>query len=156
VPRAGQGQIALPKENTMTSPIVPTPEQIQTLIERGPEGALVMVNLLKYRAKATYPADKPEAKRNLSGREAYQLYGAGVQPILAKIGARIVWMGMQKLCLIGDANMQEWDDVACVRYPSRQVFMAMAGSAEYQAISYHRDAGLERTALLCCDAGSAA
>jgi len=140
----------------MTSLIAPTPEQIQTLIKNGPEGPLVMVNLLKYRAKAAYAADKVEAKQNLSGREAYQRYGAGVQPILAKLGARVVWMGMQKLVLIGDTNLQAWDDVACVRYPSRTVFMGMTQSAEYQAIAYHRDAGLERTTLLCCDAGSAA
>ena len=32
----------------------PTLAQLQALIERGPEGPIVMVNLLKYRTKATY------------------------------------------------------------------------------------------------------
>ena len=57
------------------SAIVPTPQQIQTMSEKGPEGPIVMVNLLKYRAKAAYGPDHAEAKENFSGRDAYQRYG---------------------------------------------------------------------------------
>ena len=98
--------------------VTPTPRQLQTMIESGPEGPIVMVNLLKYRSKAAYGADRPEAKENLSGREAYQRYGAVAVQVLDEIGARILWMGQQKLVFIGGAE-QEWDDVVCVRYPSR-------------------------------------
>jgi hypothetical protein len=31
----------------------------------------------------------------------------------------------------------------------------MVSDPDYLAATYHRDAGLERTALLCCNAGSA-
>jgi len=130
----------------------PTPEQIQALIERGPDGPIVMVNLLKYSGKAHYPAGKPEAGENLSGREAYRRYGAAVTPILAKVGAAIVYGGEQKLAIIGGAG-EDWDEVVLVRYPSRQIFLGMAMSAEYQAIAYHREAALERSALLCTTEG---
>jgi len=55
--------------------IVPTPAQMQAMVEKGPEGPIVMVNLLKYRDRAAYEPDRAEAKENLTGREAYQRYG---------------------------------------------------------------------------------
>jgi uncharacterized protein (DUF1330 family) len=132
----------------------PREDQIAKMMKEGPEGPVVMVNLLKYRATANYAADKPEAREKLTGREAYLRYGAEVSRILAGIGARIVWQGHQSLVMIGEGNA--WDDVVCVRYPSRQAFLGMAMSTEYNAIHYHRDAGLADTVLLCCEAGSAA
>src|SRR5215469_13213099 len=133
--------------------IRPREDQIAKMTKDGPEGPIVMVNLLKYRERAGYPADKPEAREDLSGREAYLRYGAEVSKILARIGANILWQGHQSLVMIGDGNA--WDDVVCVRYPSRQAFLGMAMSPEYNAIHYHRDAGLADTVLLCCEAGSA-
>ena len=134
--------------------VTPTPMQLQAMIETGPGGPIVMVNLLKYRSKAAYAADRPEAKENLSGREAYQRYGAVAMKVLGEIGARIVWMGRQNLVFIGGSE-QEWDEVICVRYPSTDAFLEMIARRDYLAATYHREAGLERTALLCCSAGSA-
>src|SRR2546430_17352477 len=100
------------------------------MIQRGPDGAIVMVNLLKYRSKAAYEPDLPEAKENLTGREAYQRYGAVAVRVLAEIGAGILWMGQQKLVFIGGAD-QDWDDVACVRHPSREGFLEMIAPPHY-------------------------
>ncbi|TMA35503.1 MAG: DUF1330 domain-containing protein [Deltaproteobacteria bacterium] len=138
----------------MVSAVTPTPMQLQAMIETGPEGPIVMVNLLKYRAKAVYGPDRPESNENLSGREAYLRYGAVAVKVLGEIGAGILWMGQQHLVFIGGGE-QEWDEVACVRYPSRQAFLQMIARPDYLAATYHRDAALERTALLCCSAGSA-
>jgi uncharacterized protein (DUF1330 family) len=138
----------------MSNSVVPKPEQIQALVERGPDGPIVMVNLLKYRALAEYPADKSESKERLSGQDAYRRYGANALKQLAKVGASIVWGGAQSLVFIGGPE-QEWDEVVCVRYPSRQAFLGMIANPDYLAGTYHRDAGLERTGLLCCSAGTA-
>lgn len=137
------------------SSVIPRPEQLQALIERGPEGPIVMVNLLKYRARAAYPADKPEAKKEMTGQEAYRRYGAVALKALTEAGGSIVWGGEQSLVFIGGSE-QEWDEVICVRYPSRQAFLGMISRPDYLAGTYHRDAGLERTGLLCCSAGTAA
>jgi uncharacterized protein (DUF1330 family) len=125
------------------SSIVPTPKQIQAMAEKGPEGPMVMVNLMKYRKAAAYEAGRAEAKENLSGRDAYQRYGS------------VVWGGSQKFVMIGD-DANDWDEVVCVRYPSRDAFLNMTQDPEYLAAHYHREAGLERTVLLCCGAGMAA
>jgi uncharacterized protein (DUF1330 family) len=139
----------------MSNPSVnPTPAQIQAMMEKGPDGPIVMVNLLKYRARATYEPDRAEASENLSGREAYRRYGMTALRCVGEAGGGVVWMGPQALVFIGGAE-QEWDDVVCVRYPSRQAFLQMVSRPDYLAATPHRDAGLERTALLCCAAGSA-
>ncbi|HWA04653.1 MAG TPA: DUF1330 domain-containing protein [Rhizomicrobium sp.] len=135
--------------------VVPTPAQMRAMAETGPEGPIVMVNLLKYRDRAAYGPERAEAKENLTGREAYQRYGATAVRHVAQRGGGIVWMGPQALVFIGGPE-QEWDDIVCVKYPSRQKFLEMVSDPDYLAATYHRDAGLERTALLCCAAGSAA
>ena len=134
--------------------IVPSAEQLRALMENGPKGPLVMVNLLKFRARAAYTGDRKEAQENLSGRDAYMRYGVVAQKCVADAGGGIVWGGNQTLVAIGDAG-DAWDQVICVRYPSVQAFLQMVSRPDYQAASYHRDAALERTALLCCEAGSA-
>lgn len=135
--------------------VVPTPDQMQAMAEKGPDGPIVMVNLLKYRDRAGYEQDRAEAKEHLSGREAYQRYGMTAFKHVNARGGAIVWMGPQALVFIGGPE-QEWDDIVCVKYPSRQKFLEMISDPDYLAATYHRDAGLERTALLCCKAGSAA
>ena len=135
--------------------VTPSASQIRMLTEKGPEGPIVMVNLLKFRARAEYEASRPEAHESVSGAEAYQRYGVVAQKCVAEVGGSIVWAGPQALVFIGD-DAQKWDQVVCVRYPSRQAFLKMVSQPHYLAASHHRTAGLERTALLCCAAGTAA
>ena len=138
----------------MSERIIPTPEQMRALAESGPEGPIVMVNLLKYREKAAYAPDRAEARENLSGREAYRRYGAVALKCVGDAGGGIAWAGAQSLVFIGGPD-DIWDEVVCVRYPSRKAFLSMIERPEYLAATYHRDAGLARTALLCCSAGTA-
>jgi len=134
--------------------IVPTSAQIKRLVEEGPGGPIVMVNLLKYRKNAAYAADRAEAKEGLSGREAYRRYGmVALQHVMA-CGGKVVWGGSQKMVMVGDDAANDWDEVLCVNYPSREAFLKMTQDPAYLAAHYHREAGLERTALLCCSAGT--
>lgn len=136
--------------------VVPTQKQIQTMMTQGPTGPMVMVNLLKYRAKAAYEADRKEAKENLSGRDAYQRYGMVAIQHVTQRGGKVVWGGPQKFVMIGDDAANDWDEIVCVQYPSRDAFLNMTQDPDYLAAHYHREAGLERTALLCCGPGMAA
>lgn len=139
----------------MSRSLIPSPEQLQALAENEHDGAIVMVNLLTYRETAAYEEDRAEAKEKLSGRAAYQRYGATALRCVLEAGGSIAWGGQQLMVAVGDKN-DEWDEVVCVRYPSRAAFLAMIDRPDYRAALYHRDAGLERTALLCCAAGTAA
>jgi uncharacterized protein (DUF1330 family) len=123
----------------------PTPDQIQAFIARGTDAPVSMVNLLKFKDKATYDADRPEAAEKLTGQEAYARYGAEVGKILETLGAKTLFAGPAHGMMIGSGD---WDMVAIVEYPSRAVMAGMGTSAEYQAIHYHRDAGLAHQLLI--------
>jgi uncharacterized protein (DUF1330 family) len=116
----------------------PNEEQIAGFAEPGDDKPIYMVNLLKYRDKAQY-ADGRET--NLSGKEAYQLYGAGVIETLAAVNGGIVFSGAVSRLMLGEVE-ELWDDVAIAMYPSRAAMLEMVSSPEYQAIHVHRDAGL--------------
>lgn len=111
------------------------PEQVNqpglaVFAARAEEGPVVMLNLLAF---------KPDG-----GEERYMEYGAAVAPLLEKVGGRIVFAGAASPALIGEEG---WDVVALVEYPSRQAFLDMVGSAEYQAISHLRTEALAKGEL---------
>jgi uncharacterized protein (DUF1330 family) len=124
----------------------PRPEQLQELLEKKPEGALYMLNLLKFRKHAVYADGR---KTDLTGQQAYMLYGAEVQKIIDGFGGGLVFGGMANTQLIGDGELQ-WDWVGVVRYPSFEAFSEMTQSEAYGKIHVHRDAGLEHQILVNC------
>ena len=114
-------------------------EQSKAMLEAGPEGPIVMVNLLKYRDKAEY-ADGRES--DLTGREAYGIYGQAVAKLVEAHGGRIIFAGQVSHLTIGVVE-ELWDDVALVEYPNRGALLAMSTSAAYAEIAPHREAGLK-------------
>jgi len=52
--------------------IDPTADQVRAFRDAGPDGPVVMLNLLKFRDQANYPAASPHAP--CSGAEAYRRY----------------------------------------------------------------------------------
>ncbi|GAB5502369.1 DUF1330 domain-containing protein [Pyruvatibacter sp.] len=120
--------------------VIPGKEQMEIMAnDPGPDGPIVMVNLLKFREKAAY-ADGSDS--DLSGREAYARYSAGVVPLIAKHGGRLIFAGPVTFLTLGQVE-DLWDQVALVEYPRRSSLFEMSTSEAYQKISHHRDAGLE-------------
>jgi len=112
------------------SAIVPNLDALQALGASADGGPVVMLNLLKFQGS--------------EGAAAYARYGAAVNPILTARGARILYLGRAAELLIGT---ETWDAIALVQYPSRQAFLDMIASPEYQAIHVDREQGLDRTVL---------
>ena len=77
------------------------PEHIKQLMEPGPDGPIFMVNLLKFNDKAEYEDGR---ETDLSGREAYMLYGNAVAEILKEYGGRIVFMADVTFLSLGKAE----------------------------------------------------
>jgi uncharacterized protein (DUF1330 family) len=118
--------------------VFPPAEQAAAFFGGGEDGLFVMVNLLKFKECADYPdGSDPE----LSGREAYARYGAGVQACLAAVGGKALYAGAVTELMLGEVD-ELWDMVALAQYPSRAAMMTMVQSPEYQAIEKHRIAGL--------------
>lgn len=129
----------------VTNQLHPTPEQAMAFFTGGDDGPMCMVNLLKFREKATYPDG---SEPDLTGREAYLRYAAGVGACLEAVGGKVRFSGAVTGLLLGEVE-ELWDMVAIAEYPSRLAMMTMVQSPEYQTIAKHRDAGLAGQLNIC-------
>src|SRR3954469_24111680 len=133
----------------------PTAEQIgslQAIAGSDADGPLVMLNLNTYRDRAAYDGEPPGgASPDVSGREAYERYGQTALEVLGRVGGEILWHANATLTVIG-GDRDGCDEVIAVRYPSAQAFLDLALAPEILAALPHRDAALERAALIRCDA----
>jgi uncharacterized protein (DUF1330 family) len=116
------------------------PENFEGFAERASEGPIVMLNLLAF---------EPDG-----GVERYREYAQATAPFLAKVGGRLLGAHRPAPALIGDDF--GWDLVALVEYPSRQAFLDMISSPEYQAITHMRTEALRTAALVPMDAADEA
>jgi uncharacterized protein (DUF1330 family) len=114
----------------------PNPDQIAALLGSQEPGAVVMVNLLKFKDRA----DAPDA--GISGKEAYAKYANAMVALVQENGGRLIWSGRLTGMVIGASDVS-FDMVALVEYPSRQAFATMVQDPRVQAIGVHRAAGLE-------------
>lgn len=135
----------------VTNKLHPAPEQAMSFFAADDGNPMCMVNLLKFRDKAAY-ADGSEPE--LSGREAYARYAEGVAACLAAVGGTVRFSGAVTGLLLGEVE-ELWDLVAIAEYPSRKAMLAMVQSPEHQAITKHRDAGLEGQLNICTRAAGA-
>lgn len=126
--------------------IEPTSDSVKDLMSKVPAGVpLVMLNLLRFRERADYPAELALAP--CSGRDAYAAYKRNIKPHLANAGARVIWEAQAKHAFVAPPH-EKWDEVLLVAYPSRDAFMAMLRSPDYQAITMHRTAALADARLV--------
>ena len=98
-----------------------------------------MINLLKFKEKASYP-DKRET--NLTGAEAYAIYGREVVEHLQKVGGKGIYGGRVTRLMLGEVE-DLWDSVAIAMYPSRKAMLEMISNPDYIKSAQHRIAGLE-------------
>ncbi len=119
--------------------VTPDPERIQEFFgPNAPTTPFVMVNLLKFKPKAEYEDGR---ETDLTGAQAYMIYGAGVSKLIEKVGGRQIYGGAVTGLMVGEVE-DLWDVVALVEYPSSAAFREMVQSPEYQEVHVHRDAGL--------------
>ena len=119
--------------------VIPTAEQIDELREDGPGGPIYMVNLLKFKPKAEYEDGRAT---DLTGQEAYGIYGQEVTAHLAKVGGKPVLAGQVTGLRLGVVE-DLWDVVAIAMYPNRKAMFTMVMDPAYQKSAEHRAAGLE-------------
>ncbi len=119
--------------------VVPSdPKQMAGMAEEGPDGPVFMVNLLKFKDKAEYEDGR---ETDLTGRQAYQLYGMGVAGLLPEYGGRVFFMADVTFLSLGQVE-DLWDEVAIAVYPNRNALFRMSTSQEWQDLAVHRAAGL--------------
>ena len=114
---------------------LPNEDAFAAFSKRAGEGPVFMLNLLEF---------QPDG-----GAERYAEYGEAVAPLLARAGGRPIFAGRPAEALIGEGT---WDLMVLVSYPTRQAFLDMISSSEYQAIEHLRTEALLRSELRAMDA----
>ena len=100
----------------------PTQESGKALFSRQIEGAVIMLNLLRFRDVADYSSTPDIAPSEpISGRKAYQKYIELTLPFLTATGGEIVLLGDGGPYLIGPTD-EHWDLVMLIRQHSVQDF----------------------------------
>lgn len=123
----------------VTNEVMPTSrERIEEMMQPGPEGPIYMVNLLTFKDRAEYEDGRPT---DLSGREAYRIYGRGVSALIGDYGGEVVFAGDVTFLALGQVE-ELWDEVAIAKYPSRAELLQMSSSPEWRELAVHRTAGL--------------
>ena len=124
----------------------PTPEQIKAFLGHPKsDQPVVMVNLLKFKDKATYKDGE-----DVSGKTAYGRYASAFGEMARDNGAKTIYGGSANVFMIGEGE-GEWDAVAIFRYPNAQTMFDMVSSDAYRKIHKHRKAGLAGQLLIACD-----
>jgi hypothetical protein len=125
--------------------LYPTSEQIDALRSDPSPQPIVMLNLLKFRARAQYPDGRTT---DLTGAQAYGIYADAMRKIVEGQGGKFLFVGDVKYLPIGEVETL-WDLAGLVQYPSPAAFAKIATSAEVADVGVHRTAGLEGQLLIC-------
>jgi len=132
--------------------LAPSDSTAKSLIARGLDTEVVMLNLLKFRDIADYsmaaelaPDLIPEPP--ISGAEAYFRYEALIGPRLKASGGEVLFSGRGGDWFIGPEG-EGWDRVLLVRQSSVKSFLAFAQDPVAQRAGLHRAAALADSRLL--------
>ena len=118
----------------------PTHAQWRELIAAEPGGPICVVNFVKLRPQARYPAEAAEPEA--SGLQAFMRYGVGSAPRIQAVGGTMTFAGRQERTFIGaDEN---WDIIVTATYPDRRSFVRLFLDADYRDAFRHRRAAVDR------------
>ncbi len=137
----------------MTGAVDPTREAMAAFRDLPVDQPIAMINLVRFRTDAAYPADHENHSAGLTGAQAYATYGeAAAAPFQRSAGTQ-VWLGRPELTLIGPAD-EAWDIAFVAHYPTAAAFLSMLRDPEYQAAVVHRQAAVADSRLIRCRPGT--
>jgi len=133
----------------MIEHIDPTRDAIAAFRDLPDDRPVMMINLVRFRPQALYPAAHPMTGKAISGAEAYKLYRREAAAPFARAGGEQTWSGTPELTLIGPRD-EAWDIAFIARYPTGADFLAMLRDPEYQQAVVHRQAAVSNSRLIRC------
>ena len=119
--------------------VIPNKMQMEGFLKGDIDSPITMLNLLKFKDKAQYEDGRVT---NLTGKEAYSIYGQEVIVHLKKVGAKLIFQGRVSRLMLGEVE-ELWDSIALAKYPSRKAMLEMMMDSDYQKSEEHRSAGLK-------------
>ena len=106
-----------------------------------------MLNLVRFRPLAVYPAGHPLADKGLTGAQAYREYMRTIQPVLERAGGRIAWAGGFECVVTGPAEWP-WDETFVMSYPDALSFLGLVKDPDYAPVVVHRQAAVADSRLV--------
>ncbi len=140
LPTSGEGGLAT-KRGSMKHFIDPTRAEFAYFKSLPRDTPIHMLNLARYKELAEYPVSHPQADSRWTGRRAYEEYGRISEPILKRVGGKIVWRGTFEATVIGDPD-QRWDDAFVAYYPNTDIFLQLVTDPDFKLAFAHRSAGI--------------
>ena len=124
----------------LSNHILPSKAQLAELQDYPKDTPLVMLNIIKFKAKTS---------TNETGQEAYARYFKNASLFVKNSGGKLVWKGKVHTTVIGDSELQP-QVVFLVEYPTVNHFFAMISDPEYQKVASDRSLALEYGGLIAC------
>jgi len=125
----------------------PDPQQFAIFKGLDRDQPIHMLNMLRFKERATYPTDHPRAGEALSGAQAYEFYGVDSGPIFQRVGGSIVWRGEFQATVIGPGD-ERWDSIFIARYPTAHAFLEMVTDPDYRIAVVNRQAAVLTSRLI--------
>jgi len=120
----------------------PDAAQLEEFLAAPQDEPIVMMNLLRLKSD---PADLPPGD---TARDVMMRYAEPMRRYVESHGGEFVFAGDVASQLIGHGG-EDFTFVSIMRYPSRRVFLELAGDAEIaETIGKHRDLALDSQWLL--------
>ena len=120
-----------------------TPETKKLFADRDPKLPFINLSINKYYDKAAYP-EEYTGDKNISGKDAYKLYGRSVVQYQGIYGAQLDVAGRNKDTVVGNKD-DDWNEFVFVRFPNMQAIVNVYGVKAMQDNLVHREAGLKKT-----------
>jgi uncharacterized protein (DUF1330 family) len=131
----------------MAGSVDPLREQFDAFKALPRDTPIQMLNLIRLKPMADYPAGHPDHGKGLTGLDAYRAYGRTTAHIFGRVGGRQVWVGRPETVVTGPAD-EAWDLAFIAEYPNAGAFLAMVTDPEYRALVAHRTAAVEDSRLI--------
>ncbi len=117
-------------------------ESLKRLLSRDDGREFVMVNLIKYREKATYPPGSPYGD---SAIEADKRYARAFFPYLLRYGNVPIFISSRSGSFIEPQHAEPWQVVAMIRYRSRRDFIRSVRAVVGKDVMVHKWAAIDTT-----------
>ena len=93
----------------------PSDVQFRAFRDRQSNEPIQMLNLLKFKDKASYEDGR---ESDLSGVEAYKLYTSEFRRLMEPQGVSVVYSGVVRSVVIGEEDLEgAWDAMVLIQYP---------------------------------------
>ena len=117
-------------------------DELRTLAASDDGNEFYMLNLIRFRPKAIYPAGYHYDEDALA---ADARYSRAIIPYLLRHGGVPVFLGAPEGRFLDEAGDPEWQRIAIVRYRSRRDLLEMVADLAGQNVAVHKWASIEKT-----------